>query len=127
MIKKILIIDDEEDFSKLVKKNLELTGEFEVSTAINGNQGLTLVKKTKPDLILLDIMMPGIDGFKVLETLKANMDTIDIPVIMLTAKGDDPSKIRSSQLYDDEYINKPIGAADLKAKILEVFRRRGIQ
>jgi two-component system, OmpR family, alkaline phosphatase synthesis response regulator PhoP len=125
--KKILIIDDETDFCKLVKRNLELIGDFEVAIAEDGKRGLASAKKLKPDLILLDIMMPHMDGFKVLEKLKTDMNTIAIPVIMLTAKGDEASKIKAAQLYDEEYITKPIDAPDLKTKIEEVLKRRGIK
>ena len=125
--KKILIIDDELDFSKLVKKNLELIGDFEVAIAENGKQGLASVKKLKPDLILLDIMMPHMDGFKVLEKLKTDEDTSEIPVVMLSAKGDEASKLKASELYDEYYITKPIEALDLKKKIEDVLKRSEIE
>ncbi|NQS99482.1 MAG: response regulator [Candidatus Omnitrophica bacterium] len=124
--KKILLIDDEEDFCRLVKMNLELIGNFEVNSATNGKQGLKLAKKLKPDLILLDIMMPGINGFEVLERLKKDQDTVQIPVVMLTAKEDEPSKIKASELYDELYLTKPIEAPDLKAKIDEILKMRGV-
>lgn len=125
--KKILIIDDEADFCKLVKRNLELIGDFEVVIAGDGKQGFNSAKKLKPDLILLDIMMPRMDGFKVLEKLKSDMSTIAVPVIMLTAKGDEASKVKASELYDEEYITKPIEAPELKTKIEEVLRRSGVK
>lgn len=125
--KKILIIDDEADFCKLVKRNLELIGDFEVVIAGDGKQGFNSAKKLKPDLILLDIMMPRMDGFKVLEKLKSDMNTLAIPVIMLTAKGDEASKVKAAQLYDEEYIIKPIEAPELKTKIEEVLRRSGVK
>jgi DNA-binding response OmpR family regulator len=126
-IKKILIIDDELDFCNLVEKNMGLTGDFAVAIATDGEEGLSLAKKVKPDLILLDIMMPHIDGFKVLEKLKSDMNTIAIPVIMLTAKGDEESKIKAAQLYDEQYITKPIEILDLKTKIEEVLKRRELK
>ena len=125
--KKILIIDDEENFCLLVKRNLELMGDFEVGIAINGKKGINIAKKTKPDLILLDILMPDTDGFEILERLKKDEKTIAIPVVMLTAKGDKASKVKASQLYDEEYIIKPIEPPDLKAKIEEVLKRRTIK
>ena len=78
-----------------------------------------------PDLILLDILMPGMDGFEVLEKLKKHEDTMMIPVVMLTAKGDEASKTKATQLYDELYITKPIEATDLKIKIEEVLERTG--
>lgn len=125
--KKILIIDDESDFCKLIKWNLESMGDFEVYIATDGKRGLTLAKEIKPTLILLDIMMPVMDGFKVLEKLKADEETLEIPVLMLTAKGDEVSKVKASELYDDYYITKPIASPDLKNKIEEILRVRGIQ
>ena len=121
--KKILIIDDEVAFCKLVKRNLELIGDFDVAITTDGEGGFSLAKKLKPDLILLDIMMPIMDGFKVLEKLKSDMNTIAVPVIMLTAKGDEASKVKAAQLYDEEYITKPIEAPELKTKIEEVLKR----
>lgn len=123
--KRILIIDDEESFSRLVKRNLELTNDFEVDVAREGKEGIRLAKKIKPDLILLDILMPGMDGFSVLEKLKKGNDTITIPVVMLTAKGDEASKNKAAQLYDELYITKPIDAPELKAKIEKVLKRKG--
>lgn len=124
--RKILIIDDEADFCKLVKKNLELIGEFEVSIATDGRAGIALAKNQKPDLILLDIMMPRMNGFQVLETLKNDLDVTQVPVIMLTALGDDTSKIKAAGLYDEAYITKPVDADDLKAKIEEVLKRKAL-
>lgn len=120
---RILIIDDEENFCKLVKMNLELLGDLRVTIATNGKKGIKLAKKTKPDLILLDILMPGMDGLEVLERLKKDEGTMTIPVVMLTAKGDEPSKARAMELYDEEYITKPIDGPQLKAKIEEVLTR----
>ncbi|MBU1853366.1 MAG: response regulator [Candidatus Omnitrophica bacterium] len=125
--KRILIIDDEKDFCSIVKMNLENTGDFELSVATNGKKGLELAKKLKPDLILLDIHMPGMDGFEVLEKLKKNLDTIEIPVVILSALKDEETKLKAAGLYDDLYITKPIDAINLKAKILEVLERRNIK
>jgi CheY-like chemotaxis protein len=83
--KKILIIDDEEDFSFFVQKNLEATGEFEVITANRGEEGINLAKKKQPDLILLDIFMPRLSGPDVAEILNNDPNTKEIPLIFLTA------------------------------------------
>ncbi len=122
--KKILIIDDEVKFGQLVKMNLGQVSDFEVSLAASGKDGLKLAKKLKPDLILLDIIMPGLNGFEVLERLKNDRATREIPVVMLTAMDDDKMKIRSAQLYDEAYITKPISAGDLKSRIDEVLKRK---
>lgn len=124
--KKILIIDDEENFCVLVKKNLELTGKFEVAIATDGKHGISLAKRLRPHLILQDIMMPGANGFEIMERLKSDTKTCEIPVAMLTAKEDDESKMKAAQLFDDEYITKPIEAAALRIKIDEILQRRNI-
>lgn len=123
--RKILLIDDEQDLCAVFKKHLESGGGFEVATALSGKEGLREAKKNKPDLILLDIMMPVMDGLKVLETLKKDNETVRIPVIMLTALDDDLDKIKAAQLYDEEYITKPVNIDQLKLKIEEVLKRRG--
>ena len=122
--KRILIIDDEKDFCELVKLNLEIMGDFEVATAVNGKRGINLAKRTKPNLILLDIAMPGIDGLEVLKKLKKIHNTMQIPVIMLSAKTDETSKHKTAQLYNEGYIEKPVEPADLKNKIEQVLERK---
>ena len=127
MAKRVLIIDDEEDFCELVKANLETAGDFEVDIATESVKGLKIAMKNKPDLILLDINMPGMDGYQVLENLRKDKRTIDLPVIMLTAFDDTESKTRATQLYDDLYVVKPVNAEDLIAKINDVLKRRGTE
>jgi len=83
--KNILIIDDDEDFCKLVKKNIEQTGEFVVYIAINGEDGIKLARGIKPDLILLDILMPEMDGTDVASLIKGDKDIKDTPIVFLTA------------------------------------------
>ncbi len=83
--KRILIIDDEENFCKLVKKNVEQTGEFEVYIATNGDDGIRFVREIKPDLILLDIVMPGMDGADVASLIRNDESIKDTPIVFLTA------------------------------------------
>ncbi|MDD3345154.1 MAG: response regulator [Candidatus Omnitrophica bacterium] len=83
--KKILIIDDEENFCNLVKKNVERTGEFEVCTATNGDDGVRMIKEIKPDLILLDIVMPGLDGGDVVSMIREDETIKDTPIVFLTS------------------------------------------
>ena len=123
--KKILLIDDEEDFCFFVKNNLMATGEFTVDYTTNPNKGIKIARKSRPDLILLDILMPRKDGFKVLGILKKNLKTMTIPVIMLTAVGDDSAKIKASSLFNEDYIVKPVDHHNLKRRIDEVLRARG--
>ena len=125
MTKKILIIDDEKGICDVVKKGLEKMGDFSVNVAMNGKDGVRTAKKLRPDLILLDIRMPGIDGIEVLKRLKENESTIAIPVIMLSAVLDESTKLECARLYDEIYLEKPIDMADLKTKIEKVFKWRG--
>ncbi len=124
MDKKILIIDDEEDFCYFVKQNLEAISNYEIIIANKGKKGIQIARKEKPDLILLDIMMPGIDGFEVLKRLKGNEKTQRIPVIMFTAKDEDEAKIKASGLYCEDYIVKPVENVVLRAKIHRVLDLR---
>ncbi len=123
---RILIIDDDKELCNLVKKNLEQRGDFEIVMAYNGKAGIKLAKKARPNLILLDILMPGMDGFSVLKRLKQDEATMSIPVVMLSGVGDEEAKLKAHELYDEMYITKPVIADDLKAKIDEVLRRKAI-
>ena len=121
--KKIMLIDDEENFCFLVKQNLEDTGEFIVEYANDPDKGIKLAKKIKPDIILLDITMPKKSGLEVLEIFKNNSSTMSIPIIMLTAHSDADFKLKASYLYGDDYIVKPVAFDVLKEKIEEVLER----
>lgn len=121
MEKRILIVDDEEDFCYFVKKNLEAISNYEIIIATKGKKGIQIARNEKPDLILLDIMMPGIDGFEVLKRLKRNEKTENIPIIMLTAKDEDESKIKAIGLYCEDYIVKPVEKMVLRAKIQKLL------
>lgn len=121
MREKILIIDAEKDFAHFVKENLQLISNYTVITASRGKKGIRAALKESPDLILLDVMMPGMDGFEVLKRLKRNEKTYNIPVIMLTAKSDDESKITASGLSVDDTIVKPVEAKVLRTKIRSVL------
>jgi DNA-binding response OmpR family regulator len=123
MAKKILIIDDEIDFSKLVKMNLELGGAFKVEMAVKGSEGIKLAARLKPHLILLDVLMPDMDGFQVLEKLKGNSNTAPVPVIMLSAKGDDTTRREALSKEVELFITKPIDSSELKDKIIKVLKR----
>ena len=120
MSKKILAIDDNPDVTSVVEEFLTKKG-FEVATANSGKDGLNQATRAIPDLILLDITMPHMDGFAVLEKLKQSPKTMSIPVIMLTAKSDDESKRRASGQYCQSYFTKPFDMAELEAKVKEVL------
>lgn len=119
----ILAIDDEEDILELVKYNLEREG-FEVITADTGENGLSILKKNRPDLILLDLMLPGIDGFDVAKKIRADDSYRDIPVIMLTAKGEEADVVTGLELGADDYVSKPFSPRVLTARIKTVLRRK---
>ena len=121
MREKILIIDAEKDFAHFVKENLQLISNYTVITASRGKKGIRAAIKESPDLILLDVMMPGMDGLEVLKRLKRNEKTYHIPVIMLAAKSDDESKITASGLSVDDTIVNPVEAKVLITKIRSVL------
>jgi len=122
---KVLFIDDEKDFCELMKEHLEALGEFDVYTAVSGKTGLDIAKKIKPRIIVLDVLMPEMSGLDVLKKLKEDRATLEIPVIMLSAKDDDTLKMKGAQLFDELYLTKPIEAGELNRKIEEIIKRRG--
>ena len=122
MGKVILAIDDEEHILELLAYNLENNG-FKVLTASSGEDGLEIIKKENIDLILLDIMLPGIDGMEMLKRLRKNPDTADLPVIMLTAKSEEINKVLGLEVGADDYISKPFGIYELVARVKAVLRR----
>ena len=120
-MKKILIIDDEEEFVTFLKTNLELRGDYEIIFALEGPEGIRIAEKDKPDLILLDIAMPRMDGFEVLKRLRGSKNTKSIPVIMVTARSDDGAMMSALKLHDDGYIIKPVKIEELEEKIAEAL------
>jgi DNA-binding response OmpR family regulator len=113
---KILLVDDEPDIIETVAFMLG-TRNYSVSIASGGIEGIEKAKKEHPDLILLDIMMPDIDGYEVCSELKANKDTKDIPIIMLTAKSESEAVLRSHSLGADDYVVKPFSLPVLLNKL----------
>lgn len=110
--KKVLVVDDEMHILRIVKYKLESAG-YQVLTALNGTDAIELARTEKPALIFLDIMMPGINGYEVCQTLKNDPQTKDIIIIMLTAKGQESDKIKGLEVGVDEYITKPFSPQDL--------------
>ncbi len=121
MAKKILAVDDEKAIVRLVQVNLEREG-YEVVTAYDGREALEKVASERPDLVVLDVMMPYMDGFEVLQQLKKDPNTRDIPVIMLTAKAQDADVFRGWQSGVDCYLTKPFNPMELKAFVKRVFK-----
>ncbi|HBW34683.1 response regulator transcription factor [Desulfosporosinus sp. BICA1-9] len=123
---KILLVEDEVQIQELVQVNLEKDG-FTVINALNGEQGLELARRDKPDLIILDLTLPLIDGFDVIKTLRAQKDTQAIPIIILNASDDVMDKIIGLELGADDYLSKPFSprelSARIKARLREVQRK----
>jgi len=119
-MKKILIADDRFEVVELVKVTLEGEG-YQTIDAFDGREALEKIGKEKPDLILLDIIMPKMDGFEVLRNLKDDSNTKDIPVIMLTAKGQKVDKEKGGKLGAQDYIIKPFSPSHLLRKIEEIL------
>ena len=117
----VLVVDDEPDIQYLVKLNLELDG-HEVMVASTGSEALTAVKERVPDVIVLDVMMPEMDGFEALKKLKENPATAGIPVIMLTAKAQDADVFRGWQSGADLYLTKPFNPQELITFIKRIFQ-----
>ena len=120
--KKILVVEDDKDLISLIKFNLKSEG-FNVLLSPNGEDGLFTAKEEKPDLILLDWMLPILSGIEVLQRLKNNKDTKLIPVIFITAKGEENDKIRGLNSGADDYIVKPFSTKELIARIKANLRR----
>ena len=119
--KKILVADDEKNIAKLVKVNLERAG-FEVVVASDGIEALEKVEEEKPDLIVLDIMMPRMDGITVLKKLKEKEETKSIPVVMLTVKAEDEDIFRGWQEGADSYLTKPFNPAEVVIIVQGILR-----
>ncbi len=117
--RRILVVDDEERMVRFIRMNLEHDG-FQVSEAFNGKQAIQKLRDVTPDLILLDIMMPDLDGFEVLETLR---EISNVPVIMLTAKGEEDDRVRGLERGADDYVTKPFSPRELVSRVKAVLRR----
>ena len=120
---KILAVDDEEDILELLRFNLTKEG-FAVVCAASGEEGLKTAHSQRPDLILLDLMLPGMDGLEVARRLKKEEATKDIPVIMVTAKGEEADIVTGLEVGAEDYITKPFSRKVLIARVRAVLRRK---
>ena len=118
--KTVLIVDDERDLLELVSYNLRRTG-YEVLSATNGRKALDLIVETKPDLVLLDLMLPELGGTEIASRVRANPLTATIPIIMLTAKGSETDQVLGLAVGADDYIAKPVVMDELKLVIERVM------
>jgi len=122
MKEKILIVDDEKDIVKMLDYNLKKEG-FRTISAYDGEDALDMAVREHPDLIVLDLMLPGVDGLEVCKTLKKESKTALIPIIMLTAKKQEADKILGLELGADDYVAKPFSPRELIARVKAILRR----
>lgn len=122
---KILIVDDEEDIRELLSYNLKKEG-YIVFSAENGEKGLSVLREEKPDLVLLDVMMPGMDGIEVCETIRQIPGLSQTLICFLTARGEDYSQIAGLDAGADDYVAKPIKPKVLTSRINAILRRKGM-
>lgn len=120
--KKILVVDDEPDIVELITYNLKKEG-FDVSQAFDGNEALAKIRKEKFDFIILDLMLPGMQGMEICRIMRSEPRTSNIPIIMLTAKGEEIDKILGLEMGADDYMTKPFSPRELLARIKSVMRR----
>ena len=119
---KIVVIEDEVDILEVINYNLLKEG-FDVCSALDGEEGLALIKKEVPDLVLLDLMLPGLDGIEICRKLKTDYSTRSIPIIMVTAKGEESDIVLGLGMGADDYMVKPFRPRELMARIRSVLRR----
>lgn len=123
---KILVVEDEEDILELLRFNLSKEG-FYVSSAVSGEEALRLARADAPDLVLLDLMLPGVDGLEVARHLKADLRTRDISIVMLSAKGEEADIVAGLEIGADDYITKPFSRKVLVARLRAVLRRKELK
>jgi two-component system phosphate regulon response regulator PhoB len=121
--KRILVVDDERDLCELIGMNLQRNG-YEVIAAHDGPTGLDIARKQKPDMIILDVMMPGLSGRDVTVALRGDPDTAPIPILMLTAKTEETDIIVGLSMGADDYVTKPFSMKVLMARVAAVLRRK---
>lgn len=121
---RILVIDDDTAIAELIKVNLDLLG-HQVTTANDGIKGLALAQQNRPDLIVLDVMMPDLDGFTVCQRLRQNASTNGIPILMLTALGMTKDKVKGFDSGADDYLTKPFEIPELQVRVRALLRRAG--
>ena len=122
MASRVLIVEDERDIRDLVLFHLEREG-FQVSSASSGEEALRQVRHASPDLVLLDLMLPAMGGLEVCRKLRQDPATVGLPIVMLTAKGDEVDRVLGLELGADDYIVKPFSPKELLARVRAVLRR----
>ncbi len=124
MSHRILVVDDEPDITALVAYHMAKAG-FRVSTAGNGTDALKAAREERPDIVILDLMLPGVSGYDILAELRKQEETRDVGVILLTAKREEPDRIRGLSLGADDYLTKPFSPQELSLRVSGLLRRLG--
>ena len=122
MTHRILVVDDEPDITALVAYHLAKAG-YRVSTAANGPDALTAAREERPDVVVLDLMLPGVSGYEVLQELRRSGETADVGVILLTSRREEADRIRGLSLGADDYLTKPFSPAELALRVAALLRR----
>jgi len=122
MSHRVLVVDDEPDITALVAYHLAKAG-YRVSTAANGPEALKSAREERPDIVILDVMLPGVSGYDVLAELRRQEETREVGVILLTARRDEPDRIRGLSLGADDYLTKPFSPAELALRVSALLRR----
>ena len=117
---RILVVEDNADLAYGLKNNLEIEG-YDLEVAADGARGLQRIRETRPDLVILDLMLPELDGFRLLRTMRA--ESFRMPVLILTARGEESDKVRGLKLGADDYVTKPFGVLELLARVEALLRR----
>ena len=123
-MERVLIVDDDPDIIGLVRYNLTHAG-YEVQTASTGREALALIEKLPPDLIVLDVMLPDVDGLEVCRTVRQQSPSHRIPILMLTAKGEEIDRVVGFELGADDYVSKPFSPRELVLRVKSILRRTG--
>jgi len=124
MAERILVVDDEPDLLELVRLNLDQAG-YQVDTAETGSEALDRVRSLRPDLVVLDLMLPDVPGTEVCRQIRADADLAGIPIIMLTARADEVDRVVGFELGADDYVTKPFSPRELTLRVRAVLRRKG--
>jgi len=123
-MERVLIVDDDPDIVRLVGYNLSHSG-FEVQTAATGREALEIVQRRPPDLVVLDVMLPDVDGLEVCRTLRQQSPSRRIPILMLTARGEEIDRVVGFELGADDYVSKPFSPRELVLRVKSILRRTG--
>ena len=118
----VLVVEDSRDISDLVRHYLERAG-HEVQTLASGSEVMRQVRATPPDLVILDLMLPGMDGLQVCQALRQNPETAGVPIVMLTARGEEADRVKGLELGADDYVTKPFSPKELVARVGALLRR----